>query len=308
MYIEASEFYVPVKRVNPADNYEQFNISALEGKVYAKIFGIENVLIANENMLELVCKPVEKLFAKKDIDKSTIKYIIHAYTAGAIAPLGYSVVRELSELFNLNPKKAFSTNVNKCVSIYSALDIAYSLLQDEDENARILIVTGELGYTPELRLIPNVSIVGDASGCFLLKKHSDHDRYINSHQSIHGKYARGIWMTGDELKIFESKFINLMANFIKESTKKFTIDLEQLRWIIPHNINIPTWRKVAEALDFPLEKIFLDNVRHFGHCFNSDLPINYNTLARRNLLAKDDLYLCVGAGIGTVFSSILLRH
>ena len=65
---------------------------------------------------------------------------------------------------------------------------------------------------------------------------------------------------------------------------------------------------LGQELEFPIERVLLENVSMVGHTFAADLFINHRTAVERGLLRPGDRYLVVAAGYGAVFSAMIFEH
>ena len=308
--IKAAEYFIPDTYFDPILQYESLGITKAQAKVYSKIYGIEKVpyVTRDMSMQDLLFMPIQQLQAKVDLNDYQIKYLIHAYTSSAIYPFGLSMVREIAEKLAIPPENAFATSINKCVSIFTALEMAAALLQSLEEHEHILIFTGEIGFTPELRIIPNTSITGDAAACIVVGKAASSIRLLKTGSHIHGEFARGIWMNADETALFERQFIALFCEAIHSLLRQTDCRLEDIKLILPHNINLPTWQKMAKALSLSIDKIYLANVKKYAHCFNADLIINLTDVLNQRHLQAGDLFIAASAGVGAIFSVALFRY
>jgi 3-oxoacyl-[acyl-carrier-protein] synthase-3 len=86
--------------------------------------------------------------------------------------------------------------------------------------------------------------------------------------------------------------------------------LDDISLILPHNVNKVSWRQVCRTINFPIQRVLLDNVPVLGHSFCADAFINYQTAAQRGLLRPGDRYLvaAAGAGLGATFSAMVFEH
>ncbi len=299
--IEASEYFLPALQ-------QDQNITN-DGKDYLPILSMTPICLSAEIAEQFITHAVEQLMQKVSVNTKKIVYIIHAYTAGGCAPLGQLIVRKVAARLAISATQSFATNINKCVSIYAALEMAESLLENAKHDSRVLIITGEIGYSPKLRLISNGAMIGDAAGALLISKKMDgSDKMLQSFQKILSPYVKGICMSKKELLMFDLNFISLLGDFIMSSLGKSGLTLNDIRWIVPHNIHALTWLKVGKYIGMNTEKIFLQNFEKFSHCFNSDFIINHKTLIDQGLLSKDDYYLCAAVGVDTVLSSAVFQH
>lgn len=159
-----------------------------------------------------------------------------------------------------------------------------------------------------VQLIPNTTIMGEASVAFTLRNNGDRNRVLDVRRKMIGKFSYVMEDNPKRLKDFQDLYAPTLAKIIQESLEASGLDMEQIKYVIPHNVNISSWRKVAEYLNIPRHKLFLDNVSRLGHCFCSDPFINYVDLVREGKLQKGDHYMMVSVGLGATFAVSTLRH
>jgi 3-oxoacyl-[acyl-carrier-protein] synthase-3 len=101
-----------------------------------------------------------------------------------------------------------------------------------------------------------------------------------------------------------------LAEVIAAAVAEAGLRLSDVCLILPHNVNLVSWRQVCRQLDFPVEKVLLDNVASVGHAFCADAFINYQTAAARGLLRAGDRYVIAAAGAaqGATYSATVFEH
>jgi 3-oxoacyl-[acyl-carrier-protein] synthase-3 len=56
-----------------------------------------------------------------------------------------------------------------------------------------------------------------------------------------------------------------------------------------------------------MERVYLDNIPKFGHCYASDPFINLASVRDTGLVKAGDLVLLVSAGLGAAFAATLVQ-
>jgi len=97
---------------------------------------------------------------------------------------------------------------------------------------------------------------------------------------------------------------------MREALDKAGVTLDDIRVVLPHNVNLVTWQRMCLLLDFPPERVLLENIASNGHVYCADMFINYATARERGLLRPGEKYLAaaVGAGGGATFSAMVFEH
>ncbi|HSW69751.1 MAG TPA: 3-oxoacyl-[acyl-carrier-protein] synthase III C-terminal domain-containing protein [Gammaproteobacteria bacterium] len=308
LYMNDAKYFIPEKYLTIEQAGKLLNLNDIEIKVYKKIYGIEKIPIAQEiPLLDFIKYPVEEIIKNNNLKKSSIKYLIHCHTAKVIAPFGDSLIRKVKEDLGLNDTIAFGTSINNCASAISSIDMLSHVLASHDE-CNAIIVCGDYAFTHVLRYIPNTAILGDASTAILLSKQGNKNKLLSSSIKIAGEYAEGIWLSGDKLQSFETQYVHLFSSVILDAINKAGLKKEQINLIIPHNVNIPSWKRVADNINIPLEKIYLENIKKYSHCFGSDTFINYVSAKNESKFNSGDYYLMATVGLGATFAAAVFQH
>lgn len=307
--IEDACYFVPKTRLKVEDSLDRFALKKIQAKVFSTFYGLNEVPCADGmSIVELIRKPVEDLLVKTKINKHQVKYIIHAHTANVITRFGRSVIREVAQELRLDDCVVFGTSLNNCAATLNAFEIAEVLLREHDETAKAIVITGERAFTPTVQVIPNTSITGDAAAAALIGLHGKRDKMIHLEMNTVGKFHRGIWLTPEESFAFEKEYVSLLADTIFNAVENANLNLSDIKLILPHNVNLISWEKTAKALNFPIDKIYLNNVRRFAHCFGSDILINYIDAKAASLLSPGEYYVMATVGLGATFAAAVFKH
>ncbi|NNM58234.1 MAG: hypothetical protein HKM04_00245 [Legionellales bacterium] len=307
--IERSAYFVPDTRFVVQTDLARFNINAAQAKVFTKIYGLNQIPYAKDiSVTDLIEKSVSKLFVDGTVRKQDIKFIIHAHTAKVITRFGQSVIREVKSRLGLLSATAFGTSLNNCASTLNAFEMAAMLLTCQDKTAKAIIVTGEMAFTPTVQVIPNTSITGDAAAAVVVSLNDHNNKLLALEINTYGKYSRGIWLSEEESKDFEKRYVPLLGETINKVVEKTGLSLSDIKMILPHNVNLISWAKLAKHIDYPLANIYLENISKYGHCFGADILINFTDVQSRQLLNKGDYYLMVTVGLGATFAAAVFKY
>ncbi len=305
--INAFETFIPDLRVPVEDLVIQTSLPKEMLSIFKMIYGLRYISIYDKGDLEsLISKPLQKIVSQCN-DLSSIKYLVYVHTTGVILPYGDTMLHRLKEKFHLQHTISFSMTLQKCASYFKALEMLTVLLAQHPSHLAI-VLTGEVAFSPQLRVVPRSSIVGDAASAALFSfSGNDHQLLAVENKFIMG-YAKGIYLSNNEIQLFDSLFIQSITTVINKVVLMAKLTLKKITLILPHNVNYPTWKKISVALNFPLEKIFLGNISKIGHAFCSDHMINLQSALLENRLKKGDYYVMAGCGMGFYLSAALFRY
>jgi 3-oxoacyl-[acyl-carrier-protein] synthase-3 len=75
---------------------------------------------------------------------------------------------------------------------------------------------------------------------------------------------------------------------------------------IPHQANIRIMRKVAERLEIPPERVYV-NIERYGNTSSASIPLALDEANRAGRLQKGDLVLLDAFGGGFTWGAVMLR-
>ncbi|HHQ6617280.1 TPA: ketoacyl-ACP synthase III family protein [Serratia fonticola] len=310
MIMEGLASYLPATTLVLERDYERLGISQNQARVFSRMYELPNCPVEEGDELSMLVQTCESLLADAPQLRQQIDVVIYAHTGAVSGVWGLSIVTQLVRTLGLKHAQPLATCSNNCVAIFSALDLARHHLQSAGSDAKVLIVVGEIADNVELRVVANVAIVGDGAGAGIFSL-SGCGPKMQAH-AIHNwpGYAHGIWLptNSDCYKDFELHYQPRLKAVIDDVLRKADTALDQISWIVPHNVNIWMWRKAAAYLDFPLEKIFLSNIRRTAHCLGADMFINFHSLQESAEFSAGDKVLMVSAGVGGVFGAALFQY
>lgn len=305
--VEEIAIQTPPRRLTITTGFERLWISSLQARVYERLYGFHEVPIAEPGeefvMLETA---VARVIDSANIDPLQVQLIVHAHTGPYIGPVGHSLPRRLVRRFGPHIC-CFGMQLHKCVSSISALRLIERLLRRYPLDARAILLVGEVSDSKELRSL-DAGIVGDVGCAALLSRCGQHDRLIAEYVRIHGEFAKGVFLAADapERVTYDARFQDNLAEVVHGSLNKAGISLDQVRYFLPHNVNINSWIRTIQHLELDRERVFLNNIPRYGHCCGADWLINLADV--RQVLQSGDYYLMVTVGVGGMFGAALMQH
>jgi 3-oxoacyl-[acyl-carrier-protein] synthase-3 len=241
--------------------------------------------------------------------RSRIRYVLYARTIPVSQPHPLSPLPEVCEQLGLSGATAFAVTHHGCASGLLAVDIAGRLLAvDGDTDALALIVAAEQVFTLDETLRPEARIFGEASAACLVSADGARDRVLSYATLQRGDLDHWATDRPDHAERFAKEYTVLVAEVISAAAERAGLRVDELRLILPHNVNVRSWRKVCRQLDLPPASVLLDNVSRIGHTFAADPFLNYRTAVDSGLLKAGDRYLMAAAAYGAIFSAMVVEH
>ncbi|MFC4857894.1 3-oxoacyl-[acyl-carrier-protein] synthase III C-terminal domain-containing protein [Actinophytocola glycyrrhizae] len=244
---------------------------------------------------------------------SRVRYVLYARTVPVSQPHPYNPLPDVCEQLGLGDATAFAVTHHGCAAGLLAVDMAGRLLAMDadtggDRDALALIVAAEQVFTLDETLRPEARIFGEASAACLVAADGPRDRVLSYATLQRGDLDHWATDRPDHAERFAKEYTVLVAEVISTAAERAGLRVDELALILPHNVNVRSWRKVCRQLGLPPTSVLLDNVPLFGHTFAADPFLNYRTAVDSGLLRAGDRYLMASAAYGAIFSAMVLEH
>ena len=303
--------YVPAQRVTIESLAPELDLSPMQVKVFQRYHGLSQVSRdPDRSLLELLTSAALQLRGLNG-QRERVRYVLYARSMPVAAPFPLNPLHKLSQRLGLDHAVAFTVTHQACATSLHAIHLAGQLLAaDGDTDALALIVAGEKAYTRVAQIVPETSFFAEASAACLVSHGGPRDRLLTYAAESRGEFDSDLAERPDLLGAFQEASPAALANVITVAVKEAGLRLEDVSLIMPHNVNKVSWRRVCRLLDYPVQKVLLDNVASIGHGFCADAFINYQTMAERGLLESGDRYVIAasGAALGATFSAMVFEH
>lgn len=122
--------------------------------------------------------------------------------------------------------------------------------------------------------------------------------FVNEKQDEHY-----IYMNGKEVFKFAVK---VMEESIYKVLTEADMELNDIKYILPHQANIRIVEYVANKLKLPMDKFFM-NIQDYGNTSAASIPIALDEMNQKGLLNKGDKIIIVGFGGGLTWGASLLE-
>lgn len=304
--LDQFEIFIPDNFLNILDLESETHLPKEMLSVFRLIYGLHKIPIWQNNLDVLLSQPIDRLL-QSHCDLKKIKYIIYLHTANWISPYGDHLISRLKHKYNMRSATSFGMTMRKCVSYFQMLEIISAIFSVE-KNIFILVLTGEIAFTPKLRVVPRSTVVGDSATAAVFSSNGKNHQLLSVINRFVPGYSKGIYLSDLELQKFDQSFILSLTTVIEDAVIAAKLMLSNISIILPHNVNIPTWKQISESLNLPLSKIYVDNIARFGHCFCSDHLINLKFVLQEQRIKKGDYYVMAGCGLGFYLSAAVFRY
>ncbi|WP_300628255.1 3-oxoacyl-[acyl-carrier-protein] synthase III C-terminal domain-containing protein [Pseudomonas sp.] len=303
-HIESITLYIPEQRKSLAEVAHTLGLSALDVRMFSRFYGLERFPRQPGTVDDLIRPLIEQFVTAHPDVVPRIRHVAHAHTVPSLRPFHATGKALLNGCGFAEDTQYSSLTMGHCATSLSAVDYLCSRLKD-GEYALMLI--GEKAFHPKVELLDDTTIMGEAGCAVLLSRCGDRARIIARYSEQAGEFSQHKGNEARTNPAFAEAYFAFVSHAMRNAAQQLGCTLDALDWIAPHNVNLSSWQKVADALQIPRSRIFLGNVPRFGHCFGADPYLNLAALIRGQQLRRGAKVMLAGVGMGATFSSLLLE-
>jgi 3-oxoacyl-[acyl-carrier-protein] synthase-3 len=297
--------YLPDQRMTIEELAEPLELTSRQVRVFRRFHGLAEVRREPDGtLLDLLVSAASRLTGLRG-NEHRVRYVLHARSMAAAVPYPMNPVHDLCGLLGLRHATAFAVTHHACATGLLAIDLAGRLLTaDGDQDALALVVAGEKAFTRFAQLVPDTSLFGEGSGACLVGIDGGRDRLLSYVTRARGEFDGRLL----EPERYQREYPEIMAEVMLAAVADAGLRLADIGLVLPHNVNSVSWRGICRRIQFPVDRVLLDNVPVTGHVFAADAFVNYRTAAARGLLKPGDRFLVAAAGLGATFSAMVFEH
>lgn len=319
--IDAVSYYLPASAPTLAELEQR---GALRGPASTLAgFGFHQARVAeSESHVDMAMHAVRALLDETGTSPDDIDLVLYA---GALtssstmecapAPAGsvlqmrdfmdffkYPVSKLQSELDFANASVA-GIDQQGCAAIFSAIRLARATVLSEDDVRTVLCVSADrLPHGASREVVYN--LVSDGACAMLVRRDATRNTIRATHQVTKGAF----WDAGSLENEIIAAYFPTARTVIDDTLRKAGITLNDIRWVIPHNVSLRSWEILLGLTGIPREKLFSENISRVGHTIAADNFINLRDATDAGLLRKGDLLLLFTFGYGLNWSCMVLEH
>lgn len=302
--------YLPRRRVPVEELGQELRLTPTQVRVLRRFNGLGEVRRQEPgetlvDLLEGAARSLPELAGREHL----VRYLIYARGVPVVTPYPANPTHELRERLGLTGATAFAVTHHACVTGLLAIDLAGRLLaRDAEPDALALVVAGEQVFTQDARLAAEHRVFGEAAGACLVSSAGPRDRLLS--YAAHQRADLDHWGADGlaAMDRFAHEYTELLSEVILAAVARAGLTPDDIALVLPHNVNVVSWRRVCRRIGLPVARVLLDNVPLVGHTPSADLFVNHATAVAGGRLARGDRYLAAGAGFGAVFSAMVFEH
>lgn len=304
--IIATGSYLPKNKV---DNKKIANKLKITEEFIYKRTGIKTRYYSeDETIEEIAIKSVHNLIEKNShININKVDMIIVATTSTNLLMPGISY--KIQEFFDIKDCMCLDILAG-CSGFVNAIDIAKNYIAVEKVSRALVVGVDILSKFTDKSDLSTSIILSDGAGTVLLEKTEIDKRYesIITSEGQKGNLLisesnENIKMDGKEIyKYAVTETVKSIENLLKISNT----DINEIKYIVPHQSNIKIMNSIASRLKIDISKMYI-NIEDVGNTFCASIPIAIDEMFDKNLLKEEDKIILLGYGGGLNTGSILME-
>ncbi|NPA14894.1 MAG: ketoacyl-ACP synthase III [Aquificae bacterium] len=300
--------YLPSKVLT---NYDLEKMVETSDEWITERTGIKERRIAeNETVVEMALKAAEKAIEQAQIDKEEIELIILATLSPQLGfPATACLVQEALGLEN----NAMAFDISAaCSGFLYGLDIADAYLKSQKKKTALVIGAEKLSSIIDWSDRSTCVLFGDGAGAAVVRyEPEDPSDVLSSKLYTKGKEWKILYrdlcgyLKMEGRKVFKEA-VNGMTKSSLEAIKEAGLTPEDIDLVIPHQANFRIIKALAEKLNIPLEKVYV-NVNRYGNTSAASIPIAMYEAIEEGKLQRGMNVLLTAMGGGLTWGSMVLR-
>ena len=298
-----SKSYLPKQKILNSKIEEKFSLK--EGYIYKRTGIKERYYVEDESIEEMAIGVAKKINEKNDL--SNLGLIIVATTSTKNLMPG--IANEVQK--SLKIKSCISLDILAgCSGFINSFDIARLYLESGKVEKALVIGVDLLSKTIDKEDLGTAAVLSDGAGGILIEKAKENKKYFSNIKAeidnkgiLNYNVESNLYMNGKE--VYKYAVTNTVEN-IKELLNTADENIENIKYIIPHQSSLKIMKAIATRLDINKEKIYI-NIGKIGNTFCASIPIAISDMLEQNMLKRGDKIILLGYGGGLNTGSILLE-
>ncbi|MBC8316559.1 MAG: ketoacyl-ACP synthase III [Desulfobulbaceae bacterium] len=227
---------------------------------------------------------------------------------------------------NIGAVNAFAFDINSaCCGFLYGLDIAEKYIKTNPDMHVLVIGAENLSARVNWQDRNTCVLFGDGAGAAVVSGSSSGRGMIGGRMYSDGRLHKLLWMNsapsmnpalaipdhdGSYIKmagrdVFKYA-VRALSQAVTDVLDQEGFDLADVNIVVPHQANIRILKSLADRLDIPLEKLYI-NVYKYGNTSAASIPIALDEANRAGLLPEGEMILLCAFGGGFTWGASLLR-
>jgi 3-oxoacyl-[acyl-carrier-protein] synthase III len=287
---------IPRGRRSVADCVAAAGGSAMDAKVFSRLFGIDHVAVLPSDpdpvamFVDMLAEAMTTCAPGALPPDTAIHVHGNPVQAGAAGEL-------LQQLCDISPilsglERCYEMDQQNCSTLFWAIEAAGALLESGAARSVAILVGDIMGVLPDSeRYAPGCTAIGDAAAVMLLDGKAGGLRLGRPYLSTLPEHASGRFGTQAEIGAFNNCHTALVLRILSALGSDGP---GCTRPILGHNVNRLSWGRFAKDTGTDPDRIWLELLPDIGHCYTLDALLMLPALLNKGGEEAD--LLSVGQG------------
>lgn len=295
---------LPKRHQTMAEASTELALSHKDSRMYERFFGLHSFPHDPAEPLATMVKEALAGLAPGQDD-----LVVHCHTLLSSGPSRADTQLPIQMIGEDAGCEAFSATMCHCASGVAVLEFLERVLSP---GQTALVIVADKAFHPAVRLIRNTTIMGEGAVAMRvghrIEPNEGRYAFVSGHSERRGRYSIITGRLDDVTDPgFAEEYVEFTATCIERAVAKAGLAICDLRFVLPHNVNLPSWDQIAQRLGATRGQIYLQNVARYGHTFGADPFLNLFDADREGLLATGDHVALVSVGLGATAACAILR-
>ncbi|MFD2673344.1 3-oxoacyl-[acyl-carrier-protein] synthase III C-terminal domain-containing protein [Marinicrinis sediminis] len=300
--------YVPAERIRLSDMQAELQISPSELHRLMDEHELDTIAVETKhNVVEMMEQAANELLTRHWKMADSIDCILYTHTFNPLAPFLYDPLARIQQRWPLSHVPVQALTQLNCAS----MDLLFSAARQRFERTEarsILLLAADKMYMPNSRYLQDSTVSADGAAAVLLSRQQPVNRLLASCVHAEASVYNSVRSSPERFAWFQQTFSFGLIKLLRRTAAQAQLDLSQLKWIFPANVNEGTWRRVSEGSQLPLERFYFPLLSRIGHAHNADPILNYQHALRKGVLQDGDYYATLSVGMGSTFGCSIFQH
>jgi 3-oxoacyl-[acyl-carrier-protein] synthase-3 len=215
-----------------------------------------------------------------------------------------------------------------CSGFIFALNVAEQYLKTGASQTTLVVASEVMSRTLDWTDRTTCILWGDGAGAAVLQLGEAGPELLSTHLHTDGANGQDLLLPGGgsrttpisqesvdkglhTLNMIEANAsfrvaVRHFVNSIKEAVDYNEVDLEDIRWFIPHQANLRMFQSIARTLKIPFDRFYV-TLNKYGNISSASCAIALDEAVRDSSIQKDDLICLPVFGGGLTWGSALIR-
>ncbi|MCS1352494.1 3-oxoacyl-[acyl-carrier-protein] synthase III C-terminal domain-containing protein [Mechercharimyces sp. CAU 1602] len=252
---------------------------------------------SGQRLEETITYALEDL--KTKVESCSIDVALYAHSQFTHVPFRYDLLYKVLEVQGWEHVPCYGVDQLNCASFFAALQLAHSIFaRDELVENVLLISADQSNFLSYGRYISRATIMGDSATALLLTRTGFRHRYLFTSVHSDPRFHRGFYDSEENRKAFNHDYLSNIMEGMEHTLREVGMGLEEVDFILPHNVNHTTWRRFSERSGMKADKVMTAWISQLGHTYTTDAQLILAQLLAKSVFQAGNRYMMVGVGLG----------